>query len=272
MNEIAVELYNCHEAMKMADTIDELYDFIVNYDAISTKAKEIVATVSTYYRNELLNENANNESRYLQAKYITEAITLVTPIAVAKVGKLATFEKILAEINSIENNFKFIARLISRLKGKIFRVGDKIAETLVRQVRNGTSNKVVIIGRQMPNHVLKVAQELKDQGRYVEVLDDDYLKPLYDAGLEFIIDGKKWTVNSAWDDMKNNPAWDLYRDDRGYIKLEHLDKTPMYKLNRIWIQKARADGATIIDMGYPSGHDMSISGFYEMEKSTITWD
>ena len=124
----------------------------------------------------------------------------------------------------------------------------------------------------MSLHVNKVAEALTSEVEYVEILDDSYLKPLYDDGFEFIIDGKKWTVKSAWDDMVNNPAWLTYKDSKGFIKVEYLDKIPMYKLNKMWIEKAKSEGATIIDIGYPIGHDMSISGFYEMEKSIINWD
>jgi hypothetical protein len=154
----------------------------------------------------------------------------------------------------------------------LFKVGDNIAGVTIQRLRIGTNNKIVIIGRQMNNHVYKVAESIKLDGKYVEVLDDAYLEPLYNEGFEFIIEGKKWTVNSAWDDMVNNPDWLPYKDSKGHILNEHLDKTPMYKLNKMWIEKAHEEGATIIDIGYPSDHDMSISAFYEMERTTIIWD
>ena len=181
-------------------------------------------------------------------------------------GNLSRTEK-----DEVEKIVADVERKVSGA-GRVFRVGDEIAGTKVKQVRIGLSGKVVIIGRQMKDHVNKVANALVAEGKHVEVLDDVYLKPLYEDGFEFIIDGKKWTVNSALDDMVKNHEWDIYRDSRGYIKPQYLDKIPMYKLNKIWIEKVKKDGATIIDIGYPAGHDMSISDFYEMEKSTIIWD
>lgn len=165
------------------------------------------------------------------------------------------------------SKFKSLSKLVSN----DIKVGDIIADVAVQQVKVGTSNKIVIIGRQMKDHVYKVADELILKGKYVEVLDDKYLKKMYDIGYEFVIDGKTWTVNSAWDDMVKNPAWDKYRDAKGYIIDKYLDKTPMYKLNKLWIEKAQIDGATIIDIGYPKGVDLPISTFYEMEKSTVKW-
>ena len=85
------------------------------------------------------------------------------------------------------------------------------------------------------------------------------------------MEGKKWTVNSAWDDMTKNPIWNKYKDNVGHIKAEYLYKTPMYKVNKLWIEKAQIDGATIIDIGYPKNVSTS-SAFYEMEKSSVKWD
>ena len=80
------------------------------------------------------------------------------------------------------------------------------------------------------------------------------------------------TVNTAWDDMTSNPDWIPYKDTKGFIKFEYLDKIPMFKVNNMRIEKVNNEGATVIDIGYPIGHDMSISGFYEMEKSMIKWN
>lgn len=205
---------------------------------------------------------------YLINNFETAKNILKSNLNVAQFSSLKRVKNYLAKIRKGGNNIDNLAGGA----GSLFKVGDDIAGVTVKQLRKGPSSKIVIIGRQMRDHVYKVAEALQLEGKYVEVLDDIYLQTMYDTGFEFIIEGKKWTVNSAWDDMAKNPAWDIYRDANGFIKVEHLYKVPMYKLNKMWIEKAGLEGATILDIGYPIGHDMSISGFYEMERTTIIWD
>ncbi|MBG6132273.1 hypothetical protein IWQ47_005012 [Aquimarina sp. EL_43] len=156
-------------------------------------------------------------------------------------------------------------------KGNVFKIGDEIEGVAIQRVRQGKNNKIIVIGRKMEGHVLKVAEKLKSEGKNVEVLNDLYLKPLYDDGFEFIINGKKWTVDSAWEDMVKNPKWDQFKNENGHIKPEHIVKTPMYEINKMWIEKVELDDVTVIDIGYPKGEDTS-SSFYEMEVNTINWD
>ncbi len=151
-------------------------------------------------------------------------------------------------------------------------IGDLLGDIPIVQIKNGLTRKILIIGRQMRDHVYVAAENLISQGYVVEILNDDYLKRLYDEGFEFVIEGKKWTVQSAWEDMTKNSKYDIYRDLNGYIKIEYLDQTIMFKLNKTWIEKANNEGYTILDIGYPKTHDMSLSGFYEMEKSSVNWN
>lgn len=124
----------------------------------------------------------------------------------------------------------------------------------------------------MKDHVFKFAEALRKEGKYVEILDDEYLKPVYDDGYQFIVDGKKWTVSSAWDDMVRNTKWNKYKGADGRIKNEYLPQTPMFKVNKLWIEKAQKDGATILDIGYPNNFNGSKSAFYEMEIQSVKWD
>jgi hypothetical protein len=43
----------------------------------------------------------------------------------------------------------------------------------------------------------------------------------------------------------------------------------MYKANKIWVDKLKAQGYTVIDMGYPVGQSLPQSVFYNMELSNL---
>ena len=43
----------------------------------------------------------------------------------------------------------------------------------------------------------------------------------------------------------------------------------MYKANKIWAEKLKSQGYTIIDIGYPQDQNLGPSLFYNMELTTI---
>jgi hypothetical protein len=147
---------------------------------------------------------------------------------------------------------------------KTFKVGDEIAGIKIVNVRPGTNGKIAIIGRRMEGHVKIVAQQLKNEGKVVEILDDAYLNR------EFMIDGEVWTVNKAFEDMMDLSKYRKFRDANLMIKSEHILDIPMGKLNKQWIDYIQKEGYTILDMGYPSGTTIE-SAFYNMEVQTIIW-
>lgn len=146
----------------------------------------------------------------------------------------------------------------------LFNVGDQIAGKTIVQIRQGTNGKYAVVGRQMANHVNDVASQLQNEGKIVEILNDDYLN------YSFNIEGQEWTVNSAWNDMVTNPNYDNYKDLNGFITAEYIELIPMYKVNKKWVEKMVNEGFTIIDIGYPQGVTTE-SLFYNMEISTINW-
>jgi len=148
---------------------------------------------------------------------------------------------------------------------EVFKVGENIAGITIKQIKLGLADKFAIIGRQMRGHVNDVAAALKTDGKYVEILNDDYLN------YKFLLEGKEWTVNSAWDDMTDLSKYKDWRQANGFIKDEFIPRLPMYKVNKMWVDIIQRNGYTILDMGYPSGVTLE-SIFYNMEVKFIKWD
>lgn len=55
-------------------------------------------------------------------------------------------------------------------------------------------------------------------------------------------------------------------NEKGWILDDELSKTMMYKANKIWANKLKMQGYTVIDIGYPIGSNLSQSVFYNMER------
>lgn len=53
------------------------------------------------------------------------------------------------------------------------------------------------------------------------------------------------------------------------IRPEYIEKIPMGKMNRIWIEEAKNNGYTIIDIGNPLNRDFST--FYDIELTIMNW-
>ncbi len=166
---------------------------------------------------------------------------------------------------------------------------------VVVNVRPGTNGKYVIIGRSM-GPVNKVAQDLENlvgKGK-VRVLDDAYLsgqtfklgdydyvlpsgnKVSYSKGykifdkngnVKYTLTGNdNWTVDMAWNDMVNNRAYREIKNSIGIIDdINYLENLPMFKLNRKWIEKIKADGYEVINISNPTSVE-SESLFFNMEK------
>ena len=114
----------------------------------------------------------------------------------------------------------------------------------------------------MPGHVEDVATALKAEGKQVEIFNklDQELN-------SFNIDG----TNRSWLEIENDFANSngQYLTNNGRILDSELPKTMMYKANKIWVDKLKAQGYTVIDMGYPIGQTLPQSVFYNMELSNL---
>jgi hypothetical protein len=156
---------------------------------------------------------------------------------------------------------KIVADL-ERKTGRVFKAGDNIIGKVIQKVRPGTNGKIAVIGRRMPGHVEDVAAALKAEGKQVEIFGE-----LDQKNNLFNIDG----VNKSWDDIaddfKNTNG--QYQTINGKILESELPKTMMYKANKIWVDKLKAQGYTVIDMGYPVGQTLPQSVFYNMELSNL---
>ncbi len=122
----------------------------------------------------------------------------------------------------------------------------------------GTSETLALAGRRMPGHVEDVAAALKAEGKQVEIFSELDQKNNF-----FNING----ANKSWDDIVAdfNNTNGQYLTSNGRILDSELPKTMMYKANKIWVDKLKAQGYTVIDMGYPAGQTLPQSVFYDME-------
>jgi len=134
--------------------------------------------------------------------------------------------------------------------------------------------------------IKNVANELKLQGKTVEILDDAYLAgrkfhlDAYDAvlsdGTKVHYPAKDWTVSEAWDDMVNNDAYRFIKDDvtKYIVKHEDIIQIPMYKLDEIWIKSMKSEGYDILNIGNPLNEAITPSKpafFFELEKNIMNW-
>ncbi len=147
--------------------------------------------------------------------------------------------------------------------GKFFNVGDNIAGKVIQKVKVGTNGKVAIIGRKMLGYVEDVATTLRNEGKQVEIFSE-----LDQKNNLFNIEG----VNKSWQDIVEdfeNKYSQYLTNDKGWILDSELPKTMMYKANKIWANKLKSQGYTVIDIGYPSGQNLPQSVFYNMELSDL---
>lgn len=121
----------------------------------------------------------------------------------------------------------------------------------------GTNGKIAVIGRKMDGHVKTVAEVLKREGKDIEIFDVFYQKDKI-----FHVDG----VNKRWQDIVDDFA--TLKQLHGNIPDNVLQNSMMYKANKIWAEKLKTQGYTVIDIGYPDGIATS-SIFYNMELTTI---
>ena len=152
----------------------------------------------------------------------------------------------------------------------------------IKNVRNGTNGKYAIIGRSMQpiETVAKNLEELVGKGNVV-ILNDKYLN-----GLKFHLDeyeffstkgdliefpSKDWSVNDALNDLMNNEKYKAIKQNGFISTIDDIQETPMYKINKQWIEKMKSDGYTIIDIGNPLNNETE-SLFYSLEKSIMQWN
>lgn len=134
----------------------------------------------------------------------------------------------------------------------------------------------------MSGYVDECAKELEEivGERNVVILDDRYLN-----GMKFHLDeyniklpsgkiithpAREWSVTEAWEDMVRNKSYEEIKVNGLIVNIDDLQNIPMYRINKQWIEKMKADGYTIIDVGNPLGNDME-SLFYNLEKRTMQW-
>lgn len=142
-----------------------------------------------------------------------------------------------------------------------FKKGDIIAEVQIRQLRNGSNGKVVVIGRSM-NSVKKVGSELKSKGYEIELFDKNY----FTEDFKFIIEGNSYSWDEITLDMKNG---NYIRDPiTNHVLDIDLPNTLMFKSNKIWANKIKSENYTILDIGNPENISKP-SLFYNMELFTI---
>ena len=161
-----------------------------------------------------------------------------------------------------------VSRGLSILKvgkgaGNIFKVGDNVAGKIIQKVLPGSNGKVAIVGRKMAGHVEDAAATLRAEGKQVEIFSK-----LDQKNNLFNING----TNKSWQDIVDdfgNKSGQYLTNDKGWILDSELPKTMMYKANKIWADKLKAQGYTVIDIGYPSGASLPQSVFYNMEISTL---
>jgi len=120
----------------------------------------------------------------------------------------------------------------------------------VKRIREGGDiNKVAVVGRKMPGIVDPTAEHLRNKNFVIETFSDDV----------------------AWKQMKKhqlsyNRANNL--PDGAWLPNSEVIKSNMYKNNKIWAQKLRDEGYTVLDMGNPNNL-VEMSAFYSIEKKIL---
>jgi hypothetical protein len=164
--------------------------------------------------------------------------------------------------NAINNKWTLFKSTVSGA-GNVFKVGDNVAGKIIQKVLTGSNGKVAIVGRKMAGHVEDAAATLRAEGKQVEIFSE-----LDQKNNLFNING----TNKSWQDIVDdfgNKSGQYLTNDKGWILDSELPKTMMYKANKIWADKLKALGYTVIDIGYPSGASLPQSVFYNMEISTL---
>ena len=106
----------------------------------------------------------------------------------------------------------------------------------------GRNEKVALIGRSMKGGVADAQEVLLARGMKVETF-----RPSTKAEKKF------------------NDAAELYG---GRIPYDEVKKTMGYQENKTWIERIKAEGYTIIDIGNPT-NSLKASAFYDLEIETI---
>jgi hypothetical protein len=138
-----------------------------------------------------------------------------------------------------------------------FKVGDEIAGIKIQRIKQGSNDKIFVIGTDMTNRIEPFASVLEKQGYKVELFNAKY------QNKSFVIDGKSYT----WEEIENEfeQMRKLEYPDKELIPydapnaLKDIQGTLMYKANQQFIQRALQEG-TILDIG--KTYD---SHFYDME-------
>ena len=227
-------------------------------DAIQEK-KEIIDAALQWIQD-------NYDNPYIHGKTTALVLTFLIPY----IGEVKAVREVqlLTKLESMGDESVKLARLLRASKGKtteeivaLFRktlnVGDEIAGIAINRIKQGSLDKIFVIGTDMNGRIVPFAEALEKQGYKVELFSAKYqTKPI-------IIEGKSYTWQQIMDDwaemMEINyrgQSWVPYTDPNA---LRNIRGTLMYRANEQFIQRALREG-TIIDIGRT--YD---SHFYDME-------
>lgn len=137
-----------------------------------------------------------------------------------------------------------------------FKVGDDIAGFIVQSLKNGTNGKFAIIGRKMAS-VETVGNSLINEGKQIELFNTFYQEKNI-----FKIDG----IDRGW--LEITDEFNALKSQYGIIPDNVLENSLMFKANKIWAEKIKSLGYTIIDIGNQT-NEATESIFYNMEITTI---
>ncbi|HPH99994.1 MAG TPA: hypothetical protein PK772_06685, partial [Chitinophagaceae bacterium] len=218
------------------------YEYIIPYDATKNLFIKLSENVSNATIDKILVgsiETINGEAKLVIRGYKEGANYTIASIDNVRLKELAK-------------------EVMLQGAGSFFKVGDNIIGKVIQKVRPGTNGKIAVIGRRMPGHVEDVAAALKAEGKQVEIFSElDQKNNLFNNN------GSNKSWDDIADDFKNTNG--QYLSNNGRILDCELPKTMMYKANKIWTDKLKTQGYTVIDMGYPVGQTLPQSVFYDME-------
>jgi len=139
----------------------------------------------------------------------------------------------------------------------------------VKRIREGVdSTKIAVIGRKMPGVVNDTATHLRKGGANIEIFGPgahEYSPKSWD---QFKLHQKEYNIKNKL-------------DPKTYLPHNEVVKTQMYKNNKVWAQKLKDEGYTVIDIGDPFGATYGVSGgltaegmstFYSIEKKILFGD
>lgn len=132
------------------------------------------------------------------------------------------------------------------------------------RIRVGQSNKIAVIGRKMDGFVIKFA-ELYFQKFKVPV--ETFSEPHHRDGIR--IEGQTFSWKALQEDLVHSPRY--RRDKQGFVAVDALRTTWMYKANKMWAMNLVQQGYTVIDLGYAPDRQTK-SQFYGMELCTVFQD